>query len=471
MPTNEELSVQISELKKMMEEATLKLKQASLELFNQALESRDRHTDEQSAQIQSTVEIQNETVVVPSPSSDPASDLLQPVAIPAPTCSFVSISAPSLQGSQSGNQLNIPLLVIWSDDEYMDPYLRPADGLKILDIICTPIVCKNASTNLSLHYASLKLKCSQYNLIRFRPWRSMHIDFDKPPPLPSERDLFVVVSEGALNKYDVSGWGLGGIKTAVAVTSMFAQSDSMILHSMVFSGDVEFKFHETLLHGTLHATIYKVDKIHTCGEPHFFRKLMENNEETVGIGKGTPKIYATVDIGKARVGRTRIIEHELNNPRWYKSFHIYCAHRATDIIFTVKDDDSFGATWIGRAYVPVQDVLDGEEVDRWVKILDKERNPFGPKIHVKLQYFDVIKDRNWAQGVCSDKYPGVPFTFFSQRKGCKVSLYQDAHATDNFIPKKKKNPLAGGQYYQPHRCWEDVFDAITNAKHLIDVLA
>ncbi|CAM8953944.1 unnamed protein product [Rhodiola kirilowii] len=221
---------------------------------------------------------------------------------------------------------------------------------------------------------------------------------------------------------------------------------------------------EALLHGTLHATIYEVDKIHAAGEPHFFRKLMANIEETVGIGKGTPKMYATVDIGQARVGRTRIIEHEPHNPRWYESFHIYCAHRATEIIFTVKDDDPIGATLIGRAYVPVQDVLDGEEVDRWVEILDKERNPVGPKIHVKLQYFDVTKDRNWARGVSSAKYPGVPFTFFSQRKGCKVSLYQDAHVPDNFIP---KIPLAGGQYYQPHRCWEDIFDAITNAKHLI----
>uniref|UniRef100_A0A7N0UCG7 Uncharacterized protein n=1 Tax=Kalanchoe fedtschenkoi TaxID=63787 RepID=A0A7N0UCG7_KALFE len=89
--------------------------------------------------------------------------------------------------------------------------------------------------NLSLHYASLKLKCSQYNLIRFMPWRIIHIDFDKPPPLPPERDLFVVGSERALNKYDVSGKGLGGIKIEVAVTAMFAQFDSMILPSMVFS--------------------------------------------------------------------------------------------------------------------------------------------------------------------------------------------------------------------------------------------
>lgn len=113
---------------------------------------------------------------------------------------------------------------------------------------------------------------------------------------------------------------------------------------------------------------------------------MQNVEETVGFGKGTPKIYATIDLEKARVGRTRMIENEPNNPRWYESFHIYCAHMASDVVFTIKDDNPIGATLIGRAYVPVQELLEGEEVDRWVEILDKEKNPIheGSKIHVKL---------------------------------------------------------------------------------------
>lgn len=139
---------------------------------------------------------------------------------------------------------------------------------------------------------------------------------------------------------------------------------------------------------------------------------------------------------------------------------------ASDVIFTVKDDNPIGATLIGRAYVPVDDLLTGEVVDRWVEILDADKKPIdvGSKIHVKLQYFDVTTDRNWSKGIRSAKFPGVPYTFFSQRQGCKVSLYQDAHVPDNFVP---KIPLAGGKYYEPHRCWEDIFDAITNAKHLI----
>ncbi|KAF8400641.1 hypothetical protein HHK36_013940 [Tetracentron sinense] len=195
-------------------------------------------------------------------------------------------------------------------------------------------------------------------------------------------------------------------------------------------------------------------------------KLKENFEETIGFGKGTSKLYASIDLEKARVGRTRIIENEPSNPRWYESFHVYCAHMASNVIFTVKDDNPIGATLIGRAYVPVAELLNGEEVDRWIEILDGDHNPIhgGSKIHVRLQYFHVTKDLSWSRGIRSPKFPGVPYTFFSQRQGCKVSLYQDAHVPDNFIP---KIPLSGGKNYEPHRCWEDVFDAITNAKHLI----
>ena len=59
---------------------------------------------------------------------------------------------------------------------------------------------------------------------------------------------------------------------------------------------------------------------------------MEGIEDTVGVGKGTTKIYATIDLEKARVGRTRMISNEPVNPRWYESFHIYCAHLAADLL-------------------------------------------------------------------------------------------------------------------------------------------
>ncbi|GAB4828282.1 Phospholipase D [Ancistrocladus abbreviatus] len=218
---------------------------------------------------------------------------------------------------------------------------------------------------------------------------------------------------------------------------------------------------QILLHGTIHVTIYEVDRL-----PHGGHGLLGKIEEVIGLGKGA-KLYATLDLERARVGRTRLLEHD-TNPRWYETFHIYCAHMVSNVVFSVKEEDAIGAPVIGRAYLPVSELLDGEEVDKWLDLLDKDHNPIHKhsRIHVKAQYLEVTREINWDRGIKTPKFPGVPFTFFSQRNCCKVTLYQDSHVPDNFVP---KIPLAGGKVYEPHRAWEDVFDAINNAKHLIYV--
>lgn len=228
---------------------------------------------------------------------------------------------------------------------------------------------------------------------------------------------------------------------------------------------------QLLIHGNLHATIFEADSLRdpgraTGGAPKFFRKFIQGIEETVGVGKGANRLYATIDLERALVGRTRILHDEPKNPRWYESFHIYCAHQVGNVVFSVKDDNPIGATVVGRAYVPVKDLLDGHVFEQWLELVNEQKEPIGggARIRVKLQYFDVSHDPNWARGIRSRKFPGVPYTFFPHRKGCKVTLYQDAHVPDKFVP---KIPLAGGQLYQPHRCWEDIFDAINNAQHLI----
>ncbi|KAK1403538.1 Phospholipase D [Heracleum sosnowskyi] len=223
---------------------------------------------------------------------------------------------------------------------------------------------------------------------------------------------------------------------------------------------------QILLHGTIHATIYDIDKLHAGFGRKFFHKLKQDVEKVVGFDKTACRLYATIDLEKARVGRTRLLKGDHSNPQWNESFHIYCAHMASNVIFTIKEDNPIGAEIIGRAYLPVTELLEGDIVDRSLEIVGKDRKPIHghPKIHVKLHYFDVTRECTWSRGITSPKHPGVPFTYFTQRLGCRVSLYQDAHVPDNFIP---KIPLSGGKYYEPHRCWEDIFDAISDAKHLI----
>ncbi|KAG8636324.1 phospholipase D alpha 1 isoform X2 [Manihot esculenta] len=230
-----------------------------------------------------------------------------------------------------------------------------------------------------------------------------------------------------------------------------------------------------LLHGTLYVTIFEVDNLQNgCGFSFFTKGAGQQNcgkkflskvkrmvlcrPEIVGS-----RLYATVDLDKARSGRTRMIDNQPYNPQWYESFNIYCAHLISNVIFTVKDDQVVGATLIGRAYIPVEDVIKGYIVDRWVDILDEDHNPIGSKIHVKLHFVSCTHDSNWSKGIQNPRFDGVPYTFFNQRQGCRVTLYQDAHVPNNF---NVKIPIEG-KTYEAHRCWEDIFDAITNAKHLI----
>ncbi|KAJ6355075.1 hypothetical protein OIU77_005629 [Salix suchowensis] len=221
-----------------------------------------------------------------------------------------------------------------------------------------------------------------------------------------------------------------------------------------------------LLHGTLHVTIYEARKVFGSGCSKFCCQILESIDNTVGFGKGFCKLYAGIYLEETRVGRTRLLQHPHSDPQWFESFHIYCAHLASNVIFSVKEDNPIEAVVVGKAYLPVAELLDGKEVDKWLEILHKTHRPRhkGSKIHVRVQFFDATKRHNWSKGIGSPKFPGVPYTFFSQRSGCRVTLYQDAHVPDRFIP---EIPLAGGNHQEQHRCWEDIFDAIFNAKHLI----
>ncbi|XVE71176.1 hypothetical protein DITRI_Ditri10aG0129800 [Diplodiscus trichospermus] len=227
-----------------------------------------------------------------------------------------------------------------------------------------------------------------------------------------------------------------------------------------------------LLHGTLIATIYGIDKLqygckqNFCLEPMSASKFQKRCLAKIKRTFLGPQIYATVDLDQARVGRTRVVRHHPSSPQWNETFRIYCAHSISDVIFTVKDNSPIGAVLIGRAYLPAKDIVNGSTVTRFLDILDEVHKPIpgNSKIHVQLQFLSVTQDENWSQGIKHPTFGGVPFTFFGQREGCKVTLYQDAHISDGFNP---EIPLSGGVFYKPQRCWEDIFEAINNAKHFI----
>lgn len=175
------------------------------------------------------------------------------------------------------------------------------------------------------------------------------------------------------------------------------------------------------------------------------------------------RLYATIDLDKARVAHT-IMSSKPSKPQWFETFRVYCAHEVSEIIFTVKDENPISATLIGRAHLSVEEILHGRPIERWVDIVDETGKPIHSKLHVRVHFQDVKSDPNWCQGIKDPNFGGVPCTFFGQRSGCRVTLYQDAHVSDDFLPPLSLNR---GTIYEPKRCWEDVFDAIVNAKYLI----
>ncbi|XP_027919899.1 phospholipase D alpha 1-like [Vigna unguiculata] len=235
-----------------------------------------------------------------------------------------------------------------------------------------------------------------------------------------------------------------------------------------------------LLHGILKVTIFEVDRLHTGCHLDFCQKgTTHKGKRFLAQVKGCllcrpeivgTRLYATVDLDKARVGRTRMIGNQPSNPKWNESFEIYSAHRISNIIFTVKDGNPIGATLIGRAYVPVEQVRKGPIIKRWVEILDEEDHrpvPGHSKIRVSVQFTSVTQDPtcSWSQGIRMP-FSGVPRTFFNQREGCHVTLYQDAHAPRG-VGVVPYIPISEGKDYLPARCWEDIYTAIMDAKHFV----
>ncbi|XBI42206.1 hypothetical protein VPH35_126566 [Triticum aestivum] len=232
------------------------------------------------------------------------------------------------------------------------------------------------------------------------------------------------------------------------------------------------------LHGTINATILGADNIHDRSRhtgivPSFLGNIVQGVQETTSLGKGLSRMYAAIYLGSACIARTRTIAvPAAGSARWNEPLRAYCAHHAADVVISVMieqlglNDD----TVLGRAYLPARELLNanGTTIDRWFDVLGTDRNklPDGPKIHVQISFRDVAdQGLAWGGGVGDGV---VPHTFFSQRPGCRVTLYQDAHASAEFDPKIR---LDGGGLYKPGRCWEDIYDAISNARHLVYITA
>lgn len=200
---------------------------------------------------------------------------------------------------------------------------------------------------------------------------------------------------------------------------------------------------------------------HGGGFSSFFKSIVGAAQDAIS---GDDEYYATVDLGTTRVGRTRVLKESTSEPVWNESFRIYCCHSVPDLTISVKDGAIVGTVVIGRAKIPAESLLSGEPVEDWYQLYKGDEQINESQIRFRMQFYEASHDPHWGLGISDSRYKGVPYCYYPQRRGCKVTLYQDAHMEDGFLP-----PIyqSGGQKRQPTHCWEDVFDAIMGARHLI----
>ncbi len=66
--------------------------------------------------------------------------------------------------------------------------------------------------------------------------------------------------------------------------------------------------------------------------------------------------------------------------------------------------------------------------------------PLQGSIQITLEFISIDKDPNWNQGVKgSGNNGGVPDVYFPMRKGCHVTLYNDAHVV-SLLPSLSVTP-------------------------------
>ncbi|KAF5734458.1 phospholipase D beta 1-like [Tripterygium wilfordii] len=229
-----------------------------------------------------------------------------------------------------------------------------------------------------------------------------------------------------------------------------------------------------LLHGNLDVWVKEANNLPNMDMFHkslgdMFSKIsvkVSNKIEGHSSTKITSDPYVTFSVSGAVIGRTFVIPNS-ENPIWMQHFNVPVAHYAAEVQFVVKDSDVVGSQIIGAVGIPVEQLCSGIIVEGKFPILNTAGKPCkaGAVLSLSIQYTPIEAMTLYQHGVgAGPDYQGVPGTYFPLRRGGKVTLYQDAHVPDGCLPSIK---LSGGVQYEHGSCWQDIFDAISQARRLI----
>jgi len=198
-----------------------------------------------------------------------------------------------------------------------------------------------------------------------------------------------------------------------------------------------------------------------CRKPFTRRRRKGHHRKII-----TSDPYVTVCLTGATVARTRVISN-CQDPVWNEHFKIPLAHPVSVVEFQVKDNDVFGADYIGVATVPAEKIKSGELIDDWFPIIGPYGKPPKPDCAIRLQMKFIHCDGNPAYNSGVSEDCGLKASYFPARHGGSVTLYQDAHVPDGMLPVIK---LDDDKIFEHSKCWEDICHAILEAHHLVYVV-
>ncbi|KAJ3686416.1 hypothetical protein LUZ61_015580 [Rhynchospora tenuis] len=289
----------------------------------------------------------------------------------------------------------------------------------------------------------------------------MHISDSQPEQAPP-----VITSLTHHQKYDLcSNYPISPISTPPAsIMSVPQHNDNQIVPYNESSGSKgNSSLHVLLLHGSLDIFIRYAKNL---PNKDMFHKIIGDPLLKVqkDAGPTTSDPYVIVSISDVVIASTYVIDNN-ENPEWDQHFCVPVAHETAEVLFTVKDKDVLGAQNIGKLSIPSERLYSGEKIDGIFPVLSPNGKPCnqGAVLSFLIQYIPVARLTMYHHGVGPD-YKGVPNTYFSLRRGGKVTLYQDAHVSDNCLPNFW---LKNGMQYKHNQCWRDVFDAISGATRFI----
>ncbi|KAJ3686415.1 hypothetical protein LUZ61_015579 [Rhynchospora tenuis] len=222
-----------------------------------------------------------------------------------------------------------------------------------------------------------------------------------------------------------------------------------------------------LLHGSLEILIKYARNLPNKGtlpKTHMTNFISEGIQKVGGPRTSDP--YVTISVSHAVIARTYVINND-KNPTWDQHFYIPVAHEAAVVLFTVKYNDMFGAQIVGTVSIPVETIFSGERIDNIFPVLGANGGLCnqGAVLSLFIQYIPVARLTMYHHGVTvGADCQGVPNTYFPLRRGGKLTLYQDAHVSDNCLPDFW---LENGVQYKHGQCWREIFDAISGATRLI----